>query len=610
MRVGIDFGTTNSAVAYYDGARLVSIQIDPRTDYILPSLIYIDRKYQSVVGYEAAQEYLRRESGRRVKWERRYLGEIEIMVAGTGGSPIVYNEAVIVMIDTAANGRLIQSIKSALRDPKYDGTYVFDRFYTIDELIAIVLSELKRGAEQRLGGACTEAIIGRPVKFSDDPDINERAEEIIYKAALRAGFTDISFELEPVGVSYLHHISSPTRHTALVFDFGGGTLDLTVVRVGGDRRPEILATRGVLVGGDDLDRRIMQSLLKYFGEGSTLDGYPFPHDILDLLLSWQTMPEVSRPQHMNTIRDLKHAASNPAAVAALETLVSENVGYKLFSEIERTKIDLSTSIISRLEFRHGPIRIREVITRIQFEAMIAEEIAQVEAGINAVMADAELKPADIDIVLRTGGSSLVPAVADLLASMFSAARVQQVEPLVSVVGGLAVAAHAEGARRAPRYAVRYERPAQPLIENIRTERGGAYGTYTMRIDAACYSDVNITVTQCPVMLSGLPAIKAADADHTAESPTFLRFDLKQPARVYVAYEASAQSRPAWLRAFTRENAFIAVKGEWVEERLLQLHSKEFPAGTVTLGGNQAEGASADVYLQYLVVVQATPAPAR
>ncbi len=601
MRLGIDFGTSNSAVALYDGDRLVSIEIDPRTDHILQSLIYINRAQEAVVGYEAAQEYLHRESGRRVKWERRYIGEIEIMVAGTGSSPIVYPESIFVSIDTAANGRLLQSIKSALRDPKYDGTYIFDRFYTLDELIAVILSALKAGAERQLGEPCTDAIIGRPVKFSDDPAINQRAEEILYKAARWAGFERVSFELEPVGVCYLHHISSPDRHTALIFDFGGGTLDLTVARVGGDQRPEILAAQGVLVGGDDLDRRIMQSLLKYFGEGSTLDGYPFPHDVLDLLLSWQTMPEVSRPQHMNTIRELKHAASNPAAVEALETLVSENVGYKLFREIERAKIELSDSIITRLEFRHGPIRIREVLTRLQFEEMIAAEIAQVEAGIRTVLAQARLAPADVDVVLRTGGSSLVPVYVRLLADLFGAEKVRQVEPLVSVVGGLAVAAHLEEERPAPRCAIRYDRS---VIGEVRAESGRVYGTYTMRIGAECYADSNITVTQCPVMLSGLPAIKTADADRQVDSAKFLRIDLKQAARVFVAYEASAKRLPRWLRSFDHENGYIAIKGEWLEERLLQLYSKEFPAGVAALGGNQADGYGGDVFVHYLVIVQA------
>ena len=603
MRLGIDFGTSNSAVALYDGKRLVPVQVDPRSGDVLPSLIYINRQYEAVVGLEAAHEYLQRESGRRVKWERRHIGEIEIMVAGTGSSPIQYTESIFVMTDTAANGRLIQSIKSALRDPKYDGTYVFNRFYTIDDLIGILIAALKRGAERQLGAACTEAIVGRPVKFSDDAATDARAEEIIYKAARAAGFERVSFELEPVGVSYLHHISSPHRQTALIFDFGGGTLDLTIARVGGQAAPEILSTLGVLVGGDDLDRRIMRSLLKYFGEGSTLDGFPFPHDILDLLLSWQTMPEVSRPQHMNYLREVRHTASNRPAIDALEALVSQNLGYKLFAEIERAKIALSTAIITRLAYRHGPINIHEVLTRIQFERMIAEEIERVEAGVDAVAALAGVQPAQIDVVLRTGGSSLVPVFAGRLAARFGAQKVQQVDPLVSVVGGLAVAAQSTDLRP-PRYAVRYEAPERSLVSNLRAASGNAPGLYTLQVGAQCYTDQGITVTQCPASLSRLPAIKTADADHEESTDSYLQFDLHRPARVYVAYEASAATIPDWLRGFARENAFIGVQGEWLEERLLQLYRRDYPAGAVTLGGNCAAGYSGDVFVHYLAVIQA------
>lgn len=604
MRLGIDFGTTNSAIAFFDGGKLVPIHMGAGSEnpYVLPSLIYISRGYEAVAGLPAARAYLERETGRRVKWEKRYVGVLEMLVASTGGSPILVTEDIYVMIDIAAMGRLLQSVKSALRDPQYEGTYIFDRFYTLDELIAIVLSTLKTNAEGQLGKACTGIVLGRPVKFSDDPAVNARAEEILYKAARWAGFAQISFELEPVGVSYLHHVSSPRRHTALIFDFGGGTLDLTVARLGGREKPEMLATRGVLVGGDDLDMRVMQSLLKYFGEGSTVDGYPFPHDMLDLMLKWQTMPELSRPQYMSRIQEFQHC-SNPAALKALKTLVTRNVGYKLFTEIERVKKELSTSIIAKLEFTYGAISIREVITRAQFDEMIEAEIEQVEAGIREVVAEAGLQPSQVDVVLRTGGSSLVPVFINMLGRIFGEEKVQDVDPLISVVGGLAIVAQAD-ARATPKYAVRYESPDRPVISNIRAESGNKYEKYAMRVGAQCYVNSKLNVTKCPVRLSGLPAIRPPVEDRDVCSPAFMKFNLSHAARVYVAYENTAVAIPEWLRSFDDEHEFIEIQGEWVDQAHLRLYGKDFPPGTVVLGGSRVAGYRA--VLNYLVIVSAHP----
>jgi hypothetical chaperone protein len=604
VRLGIDFGTTNSAIALYDDGKLTPVIVGAEEENpdVLPSLIYITREGDTIAGMPAARAYLQRETGRPVKWERRYVGTLDMLVSSGGSSPILVTEEIWVQIDVAANGRLLQSIKSALRDPAYEGSYIFDRWYTLDELIAVVLEALKVAAETQLGKPCDGIVMGRPVKFSDDPEIDARASEILYKAARWVGFENISFEMEPVGVSYLHHISSPARHTALVFDFGGGTLDLTVARLGGDARPEILAQRGVLVGGDDLDMRIMQSLLKYFGQGSTVDGYPFPHDMLDLLLKWQTMPEISRPQYMERIREFRRP-SKPQAVEALKTLVTQNVGYKLFTEIERVKKALSTSIIEKLDFSHGAIQIREVITRNQFEGMIEAEIAKVEEGIWDVVDQSGLAPGEIDVVLRTGGSSLVPAFINMLERIFGEGKVRDVAPLVSVVGGLAIAAQENG-RRSPGCAVRYEDSANILLSDIRTGGSSRYEKYRMRIGALAYINSKLTVTHCPLQLSGLPAIRPATDDRDVCTGEFLRFTLSRPARVFVAYEASAVALPGWLQTFEPELEYIEVKGEWMDETPMKLYGRDFPAGEVVLGGNRPESHEDAKPLTYLVIVRA------
>jgi hypothetical chaperone protein len=537
-----------------------------------------------------------------VRWRRRHAGTVQFWVASTGGSPILVTEDISVMFDEAAFGRLLQSIKTALRNELYSGTQIFDRFYTLDELIALVLSRLKTAAEAQLEQDCPGVVIGRPVKFSDKEWISKRAEEIIYKGALQAGFKDISFQHEPIGALYVHHAATSTRQLVLVFDFGGGTLDLTVAEVGGNTLPRVLASRGVLVGGDDLDRRIMQSLLKYFGEDSSRD-LRLPHEFLDLLDNWQSMPELSRPQHEDTLRILRHGSQHPETIDALRTLVTKNLGFALFNEIERTKRSLSNNLAATLKFQHENIRIHERITRSQFEGMVRPEIRAVKEGLQQVLADAGVNATQLDAVLRTGGSSLVPAFVNLLTDLFGAEKLHDMDPLVSVVGGLSIIAQEDGGRRGD-YRSKYVEHPEEVIHDVKTSGSQPYDLFTMGIGESCYSDLETVIRRIPVEISGLPGIKTAYADREATEADLLRFHLPCPARLYVAYSTGTAQPPNWLRPFTfLKDMTIEIEDEWYGVRRLQLYNQTFPAGEVVIGGNSAAGKQGRADTTYLVIVE-------
>ncbi|MGC9521336.1 MAG: Hsp70 family protein [Anaerolineae bacterium] len=601
MRIGIDFGTTNSSVAYYDGTRLHPVHLDPTNENpnVLPSLIWIDRAYQTQLGSTAASEYLEKETGRRIVWSRRDIGAVEIIVAGAGSSPIHYWHDVHVVTDINANGRLLQSIKTALRDPRYEGTMIFDRYYTIDELIALVLQAMKRRAEAELEARCEAVVLGRPVRFSDDPAVTARAEEILFRAARFAGFRDITFQLEPIAAAHLYHRQATKREVALVFDFGGGTLDLTVVEVGGRQATRVIATRGVLVGGDDLDQRIMASLLPYFGAGAKVDGgADFPPEFLDELHTWQTMPELSRPEPLSKIKRYQKTSDRPKAMRALETLVTQNVGFKLFQEIERTKKALTPNLMAKLDFDHEDIRIHERILRRDFEEMIAPEVTRVREAIFAVLDDAGLTPDRVDVVLRTGGTSLVPAYVSMLEDIFGKATMREMDPLTSVVGGMAIVAH-EGLGRAPEYAYRYESP----FAYVKATSGRAYEPTILRARMQCYTDRDYRIINLPLALSGLHGVRPADLDYDSEANKLLRFKLTRPSTVYVVYQAKADQLPYWLRGFERDETLqvdIETPGGLYP---FFVYKRDFPAGAFAIGGAHAKGYSGIVFLNYLVAAK-------
>lgn len=605
MRLGIDFGTTNSAVAFYDGQSLRSAELEAHseTPQILPSLIYIDREHQHFLGIEAMNTYVERETGRAVRWQRHYIGEFEVMVAGPGSGPIVFMQDAYAWSDEAALGRLIQSVKTALRDDTYQGTRIFNRYYTLDELLVKLLRSLRERAEAYFGEQCEEVVIGRPVRFAHDAQGDRRAEEILYKSALWAGFRSISFRSEPIGATYLYHVESTERQRILVFDFGGGTLDFTIADVGGESPPDILATHGVLVGGDDLDRRIMESLLPYFGANAKIGREVFPYEMLDKLLYWQTQPEISRPEYRDILHDFRSKSSDKKAIANLETLVQKKLGFALFKEIERVKKVLSSEWVSCLEFAYDGIRIREHITRQHFERMIAPELQQVKEGLETALEKAGLSAGDIDMVARTGGSSQIPAFVQLLVDQFGENKIREMHPLASIVGGLGIVAHEKRGRR-PVYTARYVSDDQidTILEDVHGP-SDAYQPYLFQIGQLPYADTETVFKRIPVELSRLPAIRTVQRDHSATHDDFLRFRLKQAANVYIAFIASATELPHWLRDFMQVPFEIDTDDVWHGVKRYYVYRKYFEAGEVVLGATRAKGYGGRVNLQYFPIIQ-------
>ncbi|HXF62415.1 MAG TPA: Hsp70 family protein [Caldilineaceae bacterium] len=306
MWLGIDFGTTNTSAAVFDGEGLNYIPLDPQnsSEHNLRSLIYIDRNQRVRLGMDAARTFLREDTGRPVVLEEKVVGTIENTVARRERSPldpdgpitIVYD--VVIDEDVGIRGRLLQSIKTALRSASYKGTQVFERYYAVEELIALILAHVKRQAELHLRQPVQHAVIGRPVTFSHHDEGDRSAEEKIRQAARLAGFSEIVFVPEPVAAAAYYVSRSAQEETILVFDFGGGTLDLTVMRVGATGQQHVLSSVGVLVGGDDLDSALMrEKVAPYFGTRSSIDKnfdgrpIPFPEQMAELLEHWQTIPE-------------------------------------------------------------------------------------------------------------------------------------------------------------------------------------------------------------------------------------------------------------------------------------------------------------------------------
>ncbi|HIG96499.1 TPA: Hsp70 family protein [Candidatus Woesearchaeota archaeon] len=416
--MGIDFGTTNSALALNNkgSVRVANINNLTSDERTLRSVLLMNKKRGAEVGQKAVDQYIRSE--------------------GKGC-------------------RFLQSLKAFLPDSGFTGTTIFGKSFEIEDLVAFILTEVKRIGEQKAGHSIDRAVLGRPVFFSEDTAKDRLAESRLRIAAIRAGISDISFEYEPIAatLAYLGRMDTNTEETVLMGDFGGGTSDFTVMRLRSDmpttqeeKRKRILSMGGVYIGGDTFDSRIMwEKLTPYFGrdltsrdmKGSSL---PMPLWIMHTLCEWHMIPFLRDQKTLEMIREIKRTTDDPRLIENLEHLVHENKGFSVFQAIEKAKTKLSTEMSAVISYSDRHIHLEEPICRTEFESFIAKDLNTISDCVVKTLSDAHISTEGIDKVLLTGGSSFVPAVRHIFTKMFGEHKLVHLDAFTSVAHGLALSA--------------------------------------------------------------------------------------------------------------------------------------------------------------------------
>ncbi len=443
MRVGLDFGTTNSSAALYDGSRLTLLPLDPAngsSPSILRSTLFMTREGAAYIGREAINRFTEGNVGREVEYEWKYLGDAEVTFAGLGTT----QQALYAKVEANAPGRLFQSLKTGLRDRSFSHTSVFGTSYTLEALIAIVLRLIYERIEASVGQKVTGMVIGRPVHYAANPAADALAFTRMQAACRLAELPEVTFLEEPTGAALAYAREARREQHVLVFDFGGGTLDVTIMRLDGRGGRQFIATDGVPVGGDLLDQRlVMGRLLPHFGEGATLGPrrLPFPTHVLEHLSEWQSISDMTQPKYLEIIEEAVAIGDRKKELKALRSLVRQNYGLPMYEEVERVKVRLSDVDKAVLGMHMGEIDFDETVPRWDFERLIGPDVRAVEACVDRALAAGGLEPKDIDVVLRTGGSSRTPRFVKMLAEKFGADKLQEMDVFTGVASGMAVAAY-------------------------------------------------------------------------------------------------------------------------------------------------------------------------
>ncbi|HMN60292.1 MAG TPA: hypothetical protein PJ988_08010, partial [Anaerolinea sp.] len=167
---------------------VLPIDRDNLVPEMVKTILYVTRDDKAHIGQAAVSLYYQHNVGRSRRIVKKWVGEVEYR-----GADMFYVNDVYAYIDELSPGRLLQYLKTALRSEGYDGTRIFERFYTPAQLVAIYLRELRLRAEGLLGETIDGVVLGRPVKFSENPAHDRRAEDALRQAALEAGFRSVTF---------------------------------------------------------------------------------------------------------------------------------------------------------------------------------------------------------------------------------------------------------------------------------------------------------------------------------------------------------------------------------------------------------------------------------
>jgi hypothetical chaperone protein len=438
LSVGIDFGTSNSGVAVFDGSRVHLLPIDDQNvvPEVVKTTLYITKDYRHTIGQEAIELYYKHNVNRLRRFVKKWVGEIDFR-----GAELFYVRDVYVYVDELKPGRLLQYIKTALRSEGYQGTQIFERYYSTADLVAAYLQALKERAEKLLGEPITRVTLGRPVQFSPNPAQDQKAADTLIQAAQQAGFEQVELEYEPVAAALFYEQSLERPQNVLVFDFGGGTLDITIMSLGDPHKRHVFSSGGIGIAGSDFDRAIIEKrLLAHFGKGLVDDKFDLI-ELVNTVADWIALPDLSTPQARLRLKHAIQEGVAPARLKALESLIFNDLAFTFYNAVEGAKIALSVEGASLIRMQAQDIDLWELYTRHQFEHDIREYRSRIESVLLDTLIRSGLETEQIDAVVKTGGSSYIPAFSDMLARLFGSERVRASDMFNSVTAGLAIKAY-------------------------------------------------------------------------------------------------------------------------------------------------------------------------
>src|SRR5262247_101685 len=368
--IGIDLGTTNSVVAVMEGGQPAVI-VNQEGARTTPSVVGLTKDGERLVGQVAKRQAVTNPES-TVFSIKRFMGRKHDEVTSEA-------KRVPYKVVRAENGDAWVETR--------------DKKYSPPEISAMILGKLKQAAEDYLGEKVTDAVITVPAYF------NDAQRQATKDAGKIAGLNVLRIINEPTAAALAYGLDKKKEETIAVYDFGGGTFDISVLEVG-DGVVEVKATNGdTHLGGDDLDDRIIEWLVSEFKKS---DGIDLGKDRMAL-------------------QRLKEGA-------------------------EKAKIELSTVVETEINLpfitadQSGPKHLQLKLTRSRFEQLVEDLLQKTVGPTKQALSDAGVDPSKIDEVVLVGGSTRIPKVQQIVKDLFSREPHKGVNPDEVVAIGAAVQA--------------------------------------------------------------------------------------------------------------------------------------------------------------------------
>src|SRR6187401_2683349 len=368
--IGIDLGTTNSVVAVMEGKE-PKVIVKEEGSRITPSIVAFDEKGEVLVGQIAKRQAVTNPTN-TVYSAKRFIGRrFEEVESETKRVPY--------KVSKGKNGDANIEVRGKQLAPP--------------EVAAKVLQKLKKAAEDYLGGAVTEAVITVPAYFND-------AQRQATKDAGRIAGLDVKRIVnEPTAAALAYGLDKKTEEVIAVYDFGGGTFDISILEVG-DNVVQVISTNGdTHLGGDDVDHLVMDWLVAEFKKDTGID--------------------VSADKMV--VQRLKDAAEQ----AKIE-----------LSNVQETTVNLPFLTADA----SGPKHLQKQLSRSKLEQMIRPLVDRSMEPVKKALDDAKKTPQQIHEVVLVGGSTRIPLVQEVVKKFFGKEPHKGVNPDEVVAVGAAVQA--------------------------------------------------------------------------------------------------------------------------------------------------------------------------
>ncbi|WP_027685353.1 Hsp70 family protein [Rhizobium leguminosarum] len=413
--LGFDFGTTNTVLAMADGGATRSMAFtstEGTADSMRTALSFMK---DAQLGASA----LKVEAG---------------------------HAAIRQFIDNPGECRFLQSIKTFAASALFQGTLIFAKRHNFEDLMEIFVRRLRNYAGDHWPSDVSRIVTGRPVHFagaSPDPAL---ATERYNEALSRFGFPEIHYVYEPVAAAFYFAQNLKRDATVLVADFGGGTTDYSLIRfetIAGKLTATPIGHSGVGVAGDHFDYRMIDNIVApLIGKGSHFKSFDkileVPSNYYSSFGRWNQLSIFKTTREFEDLKKLVRTSLEPEKLEIFIDLIDHDEGYPLYQAVSATKMALSASEEAPFDFAPLGRGGHRSIKRSDFEGWIADDLARIEGALDDVLDKTETKPAEIDQVFLTGGTSFVPAVRRIFTERFERDRIESGGELLSIAHGLAL----------------------------------------------------------------------------------------------------------------------------------------------------------------------------